>query len=81
MDNNKLENFGSFYFYLLSKIYKSGWGTKKNNLRYYCYFFDASTIRVKQLGTGTIIAYFRRYKAKLKLEEVRYKELDRVLAI
>jgi TPR repeat protein len=79
MDNNKLEDFSSSYFYFLAKIYESGWGCKQDYLRSYCYFLHASKARVKQLGTGTIIAYFRRYKAGMMILENRYKELENEL--
>ncbi len=79
MENTKLEDFSSSYFYYLAKIYELGWGCKQDYLRAYCYYFHASMARVKQLGTGTIIAYFRRYKAAKILQDHRYIELEKDL--
>jgi TPR repeat protein len=75
LENTKLEDFSSSYFYFLAKIYEYGWGCKKDDLSAYCYYLHGSTAKVKHLGTGTIIAYFRRHKASLKLSQMKFKAI------
>jgi TPR repeat protein len=73
LEGTRLEDFSSSYFYFLAKIYEYGWGCKKDDLSAYCYYLHGSTAKVKHLGTGTIIAYFRRHKAGLKLRQEKYR--------
>jgi hypothetical protein len=75
IENSKLEDFSSSYFYFLAKIYENGWGCKPDNLNSYCYYFHGSTAKVKHLGTGTIIAYFRRFKSGQKIGLDKYKAI------
>lgn len=77
MDKNNLDEFSSSYFYYLAKLYENGCGKseKSNPLFSYCYYYHASIAQTKFLGTGSIISYFRKYKAKKKLLEPKYIQI------
>src|SRR5690349_20490152 len=70
MEKENLDDFSSSYFYYIAKIYENGWGLKTDLLISYCYYNRASTACHKNLGSGTIISYFRRFKSLKKLKQI-----------
>jgi DNA-directed RNA polymerase subunit RPC12/RpoP len=77
MDKNNLDEFSSSYFYYLAKLYENGCNKseKIDPLFSYCYYYHASIAQTKFLGTGSIISYFRRFKAKKKLLQIKYIQI------
>ncbi len=71
--NGKLEDFSSSFFYYLGKIYENGWGTKIDEILSYCFFIHGRDAKIKNLGTGSVISYYRKYKSQIKIESKKYK--------
>jgi len=70
-----LQDFSSSYFYFMGKIFENGWGCKLDELTAYCYYIHGKDAKIKNLGTGSVISYYRRYKSIKKLESERYKKI------
>lgn len=70
--NGILEDFSSSFFYYMGKIIESGWGTKIDEISCYCYYIHGKDSKINNLGTGSIISYYRRYKSVLKMRSKRY---------
>ena len=68
-----LQDFSSSYFYFMGKVYENGWGCKPDTITAYCYYLHGKDAKIKSLGTGSIISYYRRFKSVKKLEAERYK--------
>ena len=59
----------SSFFYYLARLYHKQWGTQNDLLLEYIYLKRATEYQTKTPGTGTIISYYRKYKAILILNE------------
>lgn len=68
-----LQDFSSSYFYFMGKIYENGWGCKQDPITAYCYYIHGRDAKIKSLGTGSVISYYRRFKSLKKLESEKYK--------
>ncbi len=68
-----LQDFSSSYFYFMGKIFENGWGCKQDEITAYCYYIHGKDAKIKSLGTGSVISYYRRFKSVKKLESERYK--------
>jgi hypothetical protein len=73
--NGILEDFSSSFFYYMGKIIECGWGTKIDELSCYCYYIHGRDSKINNLGTGSIISYYRRYKSILKMRSKRYSNI------
>lgn len=77
LDKGSLDDFSSSYFYFIAKIFENGWGTKLDLLASYCFYYHASKAKTKYLATGSIISYYRRYKAKNKILQENYIKISK----
>jgi len=73
--NGVLDDFSSSFFYFMAKIIENGWGSKIDEISCYCYYIHGRDSVIKNLGTGSIISYYRRYKSVLKMRSKRYTKV------
>lgn len=73
INEGNLQDFSSSYFYFMGKIFENGWGCKKDVITAYCYYLHGKDAKIKSLGTGSVISYYRRFKSLKKLESEKYK--------
>jgi len=74
-----LQDFSSSYFYFMGKIFENGWGCKKNDITAYCYYLHGKDAKIKSLGTGSVISYYRRFKSIKKLKSQKIMKTVRNL--
>ena len=69
IDDGYISYLSSSFFYYLSRLYHRQWGTQSDLLLEYIYLKRATKYNTKCPGSGTIISYYRKYKAILILNE------------
>lgn len=70
----KVEDFSPSFYYYLGKLEENGIGTKKNIVKAYSYYQKASEKGVYFLGSGSIIAHYRKVKSFKKLIDANIKQ-------
>ena len=68
IDINTISYLSSSFFYFLSKLYTKKWGNQGDDIMEYICLQKASKCKLNHPGTGTIILYFRKFKAQLKIK-------------
>ena len=64
IDVNSISYLSSSFFYYLYVLYIKKWGNQGDDIMEYICIKRAIESKIKQPGTGTIISYYRRYKAQ-----------------
>ena len=67
IDEGKIDEFSASFFYYLARLEEKGIGTKPNIVKAYTYYSKASKKKIIFLGSGSIIAHYRRVKSANKL--------------
>jgi len=70
-----LQDFSSSYFYFMGKIFENGWGCKLDEITAFCFFIHGRDAKIKNLGTGSVISYYRRFKSIKKLGSEKYEKV------
>ena len=68
---DKIDNLSSSYFYFLSRLYHKKIGNNGNLLMEFVCLQRATDYRNKNPGTGSIISFYRKFKAQKILEETK----------
>ena len=71
--NDKVEGLSSSYFYYLSRLYHKKVGNQGNELMEYICLKRATEYNNNNPGSGSIISFYRKYKAKKIFEEIKNK--------
>ena len=74
MDVNTISHLSSSFFYFLYKLYAMKWGNQGDDLMEYICLLKASGNIKNQPGTGTIISYYRKYKANNHMNIIKNEE-------
>ena len=64
IDVNYISYLSASFFYYLYVLYIKKWGNQGDDIMEFICIKRASESQIKQPGTGTIISYYRKYKAK-----------------
>ena len=71
--NDKIEGLSSSYFYYLSRLYNKKIGNNGDELMEFICLKRASEYCNKNPGSGSIISFYRKYKAKKIFEKTKNK--------
>ncbi len=56
----------------MGKTFENSWGCKQDLITAYCYYIHGKDAKIKSLGTGSVISYYRRFKSSKKIESKKY---------
>lgn len=79
LDQTPLHILSSSYFYYFAKLYHHGHGVKSDDIHAYCYYHLAAHKKPDMLGYGSIISFYRKYKASKILNEEKFIKLENEL--
>lgn len=77
LNENKLEDLSSSYFYYLGKLVLHSIGCKEDKILCYGFNIHSYNNKVKTLGTGSILSFWRKYKSEKLLNSSIFKEIQK----